>query len=129
MQKQPDIIFKITTTSKIIVEMLEKHAQFLIRESSIIGVVMCVEPIDNGAILFYDSMDDFVKFLHVTDNAGPFPIIPKNTSRQKKPLTFFVEVVKKPAVVTADELIALLKAMHAVFMPGIAVDKKKTACM
>jgi hypothetical protein len=55
--KQPEVNFKMTTTSEFAGEMLEIHSQFLNRASAAIGVTMYVELIETGAVFFYETVD------------------------------------------------------------------------
>jgi hypothetical protein len=82
-----------------------------------------MEPIETGAIFFFDTMHDYELFLQVADQFAPLTRTSETSNNQAKSLTFYAEIIRRPAEVTTVELVKLVKNAHARIAPSIEVEK------
>ncbi len=90
-----------------------------------IGCTIYVEAIKGGAVFFYKTEEDFLKFQNFTALKVPINVVPlKSLDATLKTLTLTIEFVKKPADMSIDQLAELMQRSHWISSPSISVKIK-----
>ncbi len=90
-----------------------------------IGCTIYVEALKDGAVFFYKTEEDFLKFQNFATLKVPINVVPlKSLDATLKMLKLTIEFVKKPADISIHQLAELMQGSHWISSPGISVKIK-----
>ncbi len=125
IRQEAEFICKVLTDSKNAAALFDYHEKFLTRAYSMIGCTIFVEAIKGGAIVFYRTTEDFLKFHNFAAQLVPIEVVPPQPPGAKlKNLKLIIEFVKKPGETSIDKLAELMQRSHRILSPDISVKIK-----
>ena len=119
-----EVIFKLQSNHATFQKLIKYYAEFLPRVYELIGVEMYVETIEDGAIIFFKTLSDCVKF-HQFAEVIILPTDPKNNkkTRKKETIEITVDTIRIPPEIVFDELITGVANCYKIISPDIEVEK------
>ncbi|MHA1730741.1 MAG: hypothetical protein ACTSU5_02305 [Promethearchaeota archaeon] len=122
---EANFIFKVESDSAHAAHLFGFYSNFMARAYQNIGVSMFVEPIETGAVVFYENYDDFHKFHRFAQELVPLvgESEEKGDSGGGEPLEISIEIVKKAPEVSTEEIFRLMRKYHGILSTDIDVAR------
>jgi predicted peroxiredoxin len=119
-----NLIFKIHGKHPIIKKLFQVYGEFLPHVYRLIGVNVYIETTIDGAVIFFESLEDFVKF-HQLSEAITLPPLPEEAMPSKKDqvVEMIVDNVHRPQGITPDELVEGVAKCYGIMSKDIEVEK------
>jgi len=118
------LVFKIHGKHTIIKRFFQLYAEFLPHVYQLIGCNMYVELVMDGAIIFFESPQDFAKFHQFCEIMTLPPLPPKKKpSKKDGPVELIVDSIRRPPGISPDELVEGVTKCYQFMSKDIEVEK------
>ncbi len=119
-----NLILKIRWRNPLVGKFFQLYSHFLPQVYHKIGCEMAIENVADGALVFYKSVVDFMKF-HQFANLVSIPKPPQNypPRRKNEDVELYVETVRLPDNVTVDDLLPGVTKCYQIVSKNIEVEK------
>ncbi len=119
------LIYKVTTSSKDAAGLFNYYSHFLSHAYTMIGCNIYVEAIKGGAVVFYKTLEDFLKIQNFIAKLDPLERLPPPPpDANTEILRLVIELVEKPENISIKELAQIMKKTHSIQAPDISVKIK-----